>query len=607
MEEVKKQYDRRIEKYKYLLKKQNETLNFYSALRLIAFVTGLSFTFYLYRIGSLFTYFILPVFSTVFILFVIKHRNTKGKRDYTLALIHINEISIKRTMGEWKNFKDTGSDFVDTAHRYSCDLDIFGKASLFQRINMSVTTIGRISLKKLLTETPADINTIIMRQQGIKELATKIKWRQRLFAEALVTLKNDSEYEAIYSWANERPIVTLKGAEVLAKLLPLITVLLLLAVFSKIISKNAVYILIIFQMGIVFISSKKLNNVLGRAYNFKNSINIYEKIIRHIEKQDFKSKLLVDLKANLKQGDLNASDKIKELGKIVNLISDRHNMLYIVINILFLWDINCVIALEKWKSESGVLIKRWINTIGEFEAYSSLANLCFDNKEWIFPVLTEEFPLLKAKGAAHPLITENNISNDIIINKASPAMLITGSNMSGKSTYLRNAGLNLVLAYSGGTVNAKEFKCSLMNIYTCMRISDNLEKNISSFYAEIIRIKEIVAASSENKNVFFLLDEIFKGTNSIDRHLGAKILINSLIDKNTAGMVSTHDLELGELQDETKDKVKNYHFEEFYKDGELKFDYKLKSGISKTRNAMYLIKMAGIEMEDTNENQNKVF
>lgn len=599
MKEVKQLYERRIKKYNSLLKKQNETLNFYSILRLIIFAAGLISIIYLYRLGSFFIYITLPVFLILFVFFVIKHRNTKVKRDYTLALIDINETSIKRINGEWKHFNDTGEDFIDPSHRYSWDLDIFGKASLFQWINMSISNIGRHSLKNLLTETPENINIIILRQQGIKELASKIKWRQKFFAETVVSLKDDNEYEAVYRWINEKPLINIKGAEISAKFLPLLTILMLITAFStNIISKNIPYVLILIQMSIIFLNSKKLNMVLDKAYKYKNSIFMYEKMIKHIEKQNFKAKLLLDLKGNFKQDGVSASEQLKRLGKIVNLISDRHNMLYIIINILFLWDINCVIALEKWKSEAGVLFKEWIDTMGEFEAYSSLANMCFDKKNWIFPIFTEDFPVLIANAAAHPLITENNICNDVYINKVSPVMLITGSNMSGKSTYLRNAGLNMVLGYAGAPVNAGEFKCSLMKIYTCMRISDNLEKNISSFYAEIIRIKEIVSASRENNNVFFLLDEIFKGTNSIDRHLGAKILINNLIDKNTAGMVSTHDLELSELQAETNSKVKNFHFEEYYKDGELKFDYKLKSGISKTRNAMYLIKMAGIDTEE---------
>ena len=252
-----------------------------------------------------------------------------------------------------------------------------------------------------------------------------------------------------------------------------------------------------------------------------------------------------------------------------------------------------MIALESLKKKSGKLIKTWLDTIGEFEALSSLSNLRYDNPDWTFPKITDKPYYIRARDMGHPLITENRVCNDLKIDGPTRALLITGSNMSGKSTYLRTAGINLVLAYAGGPVCAKEFHCNIFYIYTCMRVSDNLEKNISSFYAELLRIKEIVDESKRSK-VFFLLDEIFKGTNSHDRHEGAKILIKRLLDNNAIGLISTHDLELGVLERESSGKVRNYHFKEYYKNREIHFDYKLNPGISTTRNAMYLIKMVGI-------------
>jgi len=197
----------------------------------------------------------------------------------------------------------------------------------------------------------------------------------------------------------------------------------------------------------------------------------------------------------------------------------------------------------------------------------------------------------------HPLLINTCVANSLKFEPPENILLITGSNMSGKSTLLRTVGINLVLAYAGGNVCAKTFKCSIMDIYTCMRVNDDLEKNISSFYAELLRIKMIVNAVEEGQTVFFLLDEIFKGTNSIDRHTGAKALIMKLSKAKVLGLVSTHDLELGDLEKESN-KVKNYHFQESYKDNEIYFDYKLRPGVSTTRNAAFLMKMAGIEFSE---------
>ena len=205
---------------------------------------------------------------------------------------------------------------------------------------------------------------------------------------------------------------------------------------------------------------------------------------------------------------------------------------------------------------------------------------------------------MSAVDLGHPLLSEKRVYNDVSIKDPSNILLITGSNMSGKSTFLRTIGINLILSYTGAPVCAKAFSASIMEIYTCMRISDNLEESISSFYAELIRIKMIVSASKEGKQIFFLLDEIFKGTNSLDRHTGAKILIKQLQSCGAVGLVSTHDLELGELEKESAEKVKNYHFREYYKNDEIHFDYKLRPGVSTTRNALYLIKMAGLDINE---------
>jgi DNA mismatch repair ATPase MutS len=231
------------------------------------------------------------------------------------------------------------------------------------------------------------------------------------------------------------------------------------------------------------------------------------------------------------------------------------------------------------------------------EALASLSIIAFDNADWAQPEFITDKLAVNASELAHPLLPKSRVSNDAQLGLPHSILLITGSNMSGKSTYLRTIGLNLVLAYAGAPVCAKSFSCSIMNIYTCMRISDNLEKNISSFYAEIIRIKKIVSAAKKGERVFFLMDEIFKGTNSFDRHLGAETLVNMLSRQNAVGLVSTHDLELGELEEQNP-KVKNYHFLEHYKNNEICFDYRLRPGVSTTRNAIYLMKLAGIEFGD---------
>lgn len=317
-----------------------------------------------------------------------------------------------------------------------------------------------------------------------------------------------------------------------------------------------------------------------------------------LEKEKYNSRHLRDLKNRLRNSKgQTACEQIRQLVKIVDAIANRHNMLYVFFNILFLLDYQFMFALEKWKEKSGSNLEDWLNIIGEFEALSSLAVLKHDYTEWTMPVLSGEMPFFSAEEMGHPLLINSCAANNLKFELSENILLITGSNMSGKSTLLRTAGINLVLAYAGTAVFAKQFTCSIMDIYTCMRINDNLEKNISSFYAELLRINMLVKAVEQGQTIFFLLDELFKGTNSIDRHTGAKALLKKLSKEKLLGLISTHDLELGDLAKESN-KIKNYHFQEYYVNDKICFDYKLRPGISKTRNAAYLMKIAGIELRE---------
>lgn len=350
---------------------------------------------------------------------------------------------------------------------------------------------------------------------------------------------------------------------------------------------------------LLFLGNRKRGGELQEVYECKEAIKDYGRMLFRFEKEKFSSEYLKQLQEGLiNSSGENASSQIRRLEKISDSITNRGNMMFLPINILLLWDYQCAISLGRWKQESGKKIEGWISAAGNIEALCSLGCLSHDHPEWCFPAIRDEKSIFKARNLGHPLLGEGMVRNDVAFREKERTLLITGSNMSGKSTLMRTCGISLVMAYAGAPVCADSMECSIMRLYTCMRIGDNLEKNISSFYAELLTIKNIVQASKEPGQVFFLLDEIFKGTNSSDRHTGAEQVILQLIKNGAMGMVSTHDLELGELENETKGIIKNYHFEEQYKDGKISFDYKLREGVSTTRNALYLIRMAGIEINE---------
>lgn len=601
MEKPKEQYEKRRTYYERRLEKLTQTMNRLSNVRLALFFAGCASSVFLYMtqspslgLGTLF-------FTVVsFFGLVVWHQTLRTQRNYFQVLYELYDQAKQRLAGEWKAFPDTGEDFKDPAHPFSEDLDLFGVSSLFQWINTSKTFRGREKLQQYLTEPPVGGGVLQKKQEAIKELTINLAWRHRFMAEARTTKRALNSPTQIIEWAKTYDVTYLRPSIViLARALPIITLTFVLLYFlTNRVSYWYPLAGFLIQAIIIFLG-KQRGQALEAVYAYKDSIKVYEKMLERFEKRAFKAEYLQELKKGLFDRDgRTAFQQIRKLSGLAELISNRGNSMFLVINIFTLWDIQCMIALEAWKEKSGRSLGRWVDTVAELEGLASLAIIHFDHPEWALPEIVSDNSGIVAVSMGHPLLP-NSTFNDVSIEKRSSILLITGSNMSGKSTLLRTVGINMVLAYAGAPVCARNFRCSMMQIYSCMRVSDNLGENISSFYAELLRIKQIVSATKTERKIFFLLDEIFKGTNSQDRHAGAKVLIQQLSKAGAMGMVSTHDLELGDLERESDRRIKNYHFREFYKNDEIHFDYKLRPGISTTRNAMYLIKMAGIDVDET--------
>lgn len=601
------EYKKRKEDYKNSIDMLSRKVNHISISRGIIFFGGIAIAILLYMKNIINAIpIILLATVIIFIFLVIKHAKLKEQKKYTEFLYEINDNSLKRLNGEWKDFKDSGEEFKNENHRYSEDLDIFGRGSLFQLLNTSTTYIGRRKLVELLTEPLRSSKDIYRNQNAIKALSQKLDWRQKFQTEGMISKKENLEAGELnnpidlFNWSKGKneffrnPIIFL-----IARVLPIITVSsLLLAIALSRVPYYPFFLLLCIQIFLLMMRSKDMAKVFSLTDRYKDVIKTYEKMLKLIEDESFNSGYLEELKKELMDSkNQKAYRGINGLVRVVDMIAMRYSEIYIIFNIITLWDYQCQIELERWKEQTGVNLEKWLTTVGEFEALSSLAILNYDHPDWVMPEIYNEINDYEAMDIGHPLLSNERVVNSFRVKLPGGALLITGSNMSGKSTLLRTAGINLVLAYTGAPVCAREFKCSIMDIYTSMRISDNLEKNISSFYAELLRIKMIIEAAKEGKRIFFLLDEIFRGTNSRDRHTGARILIKNLIKEGASGFISTHDLELGDLARESNSGVYNLHFKEYYKDGQIYFDYKLHPGISTTRNAIYLMKMAGIDFE----------
>ncbi|QUH26392.1 MutS family DNA mismatch repair protein [Serpentinicella alkaliphila] len=592
-------YEKRVTKYEKLVSHLEKRLHSVGNWRLLTAVSGIIISAGADRFGLYYLFWSsILIFTSLFIYLVIEYNKLKKVLEYGKSMLKINGDSAKRLNGTWVEFEDVGEELKNENHDYSSDLDIFGRGSLFQWINTTNTYLGRAKLKDFLTKSCYSEKLLYDRQTAIIELAKKRWWRQRFQAEGFEIANEIREDERLIKWfETKNNFYARKDIVILIRLSPFVTIsTFLLGYGFSVIPRFIPILALIIQIVMLLVGVKQRNIDLNTVYTYQRNIRVYKNMLKRFEKVNFKSLYINNLMEIIKSKDgLSAYKQLAELEKIVDSISNRGNLMFLPINIFLLWDYQCMVSLEKWKRNSGHLVNNWLTALGEMEALSSLAIISFDYPEWTMPVFTKESSVVRSKGIGHPLLTNKQVYNDLIIEKPKNILLITGSNMSGKSTLLRTIGINLVLAYAGAPVCAKEFQCSFMRIITCMRVSDNLEKSISSFYAELLRIKEILRATEESQQVFFLLDEIFKGTNSHDRHLGAKILIAKLYKQNAVGLVSTHDLELGELEQSTNGNIVNYHFQEHYKEGKIYFDYKLRKGISTTRNALYLMKMIGLE------------
>lgn len=541
------------------------------------------------------------ILLVVLVCTVIYHNKLINKRIKVERFLEINEKGVKRISGEFRTIDDDGSEYINDSHPFSSDIDIFGKSSLFQLINDTLTKGGReklvsnLSLKKLPTK-----EVIEKKQEAIKELGEKIKWRQELLVKGKTTIKNKKketqELEAFLAWSTEKKE---KGVskKLVAYLFIAITFLSIVLSIIKIIPPSYILLVLLINFAVIKLLTKDYKEDLAMFNSIKNTIKSYAEILELIEKEEFKSAYLKDIKDKLKSDTSNScGEEMKKLSSLLDWIGDSSgNAYYLIINIFIFSDIFIVENLEDWRSQNSKELEVWIDVISEIDALSSISNIYFDFDKFTFPKISDKKEV-KGKAIGHPLIGEKAVRNDYSLSNNKRVTLITGSNMSGKSTFLRTIGLNLLLSYIGAPVYSDDFTCGIFNIYTCMRTKDNLEENISSFYAEILRIKILIEATKKGEDVFFLLDEIFKGTNSLDRHIGATELIKQLINGGAIGLVSTHDLDLCNLE-ESDNRIENYNFREYYEDNKIKFDYKLRVGKSETQNAIHLMKLAGIEFK----------
>ncbi|MDO9254182.1 MAG: hypothetical protein Q7U54_01630 [Bacteroidales bacterium] len=510
-------------------------------------------------------------------------------------LIQINEKEVKALAGDYSSF-DPGNEYIDQSHDYTHDLDIFGEGSLFQFINRTSTIFGKLRLAQYFSNAFGQSDKAIQRQQSVKELSEMVELRQKLqliFHDEKITEADKTEMN---TWLDsESPVKNLKIVRILAYGLPPITLTCLALSIAGIIAFPS--FLIVLQLMIVFLYARQTIQVQNIITSKSKILNKFSQSLLLIEKTNFKSGYLTDIQKRLvaEEGKI-PSKAIRQLSVLLNYMDSNLNILVsIILNGLFMFNLHLLLKVEKWKKQNQENVLNWFESIATFDAMSSLANFAYNNPDFVYPELLGDDFGFTAENLGHPLIdTEQRVVNNVEINGWNQFAIITGANMSGKSTFLRTIGANYILAMAGAPVCASKLSFYPIQIHSSIRTSDSLVKHESYFYAELKRLKQIIDELESGKKKLILLDEILKGTNSKDKQAGSIALIEQLLHYKSVGLFATHDLMLGELASRFPGQVNNLCFEIQIENDKMLIDYKLHDGVCKNLNATYLMKNMGI-------------
>ena len=548
---------------------------------------------------------------TLSIFSIVAYFHARINRSITRHKIwmQIKSTHVARMQLDWSDIPVAQSSEPPMDHPFAVDLDITGKHSLHRLINTAISSEGSQRLQDWLLNTVPDLQVIHKRQALIQELTPLTIFRDKLLMKSVLASKNTAsawEGKKLLHWLNEQ--TTPKS------LLPLLFISLLLSVLTitlfvlnifHLIPQYWVFMLLLTIL-FLFVTKNQRGDLFEDAYQLRDAFAQLSLIFEYLETYRYGKNL--NLKALCEpfhqDREYRSSSLLKKIARIATAATLQKNLLlWIIVNVLVPWDFYFSYRFNQYKSQIAARLPAWLDIWLELEVLNSLANFAYLNPEYILPEVVscqnqDNLPL-RVCDLGHPLIPEEQkVVNDFAIYKLGEINIITGSNMTGKSTFLRTLGINLCLAYAGGPVNASRFQTSLFRVFTCIKISDSVTEGYSYFYAEVKRLKALLTeVESPNKlPIFFLIDEIFKGTNNRERRIGSESYISALVGQNCLGVISTHDLDLVTLAAKLPD-IRNYHFKEDVLDGEMVFDYILREGPCPTTNALKIMQMEGLPVD----------
>lgn len=611
IEEISATYRSIAEKAKQELNKVQQQIYRIGTLRLLLFCAGVAGIIYFWAeswavLGGIALVTLLP-----FVLLIRYHERLFRRKDYLEKEIEINGQELAALDYDTSAFED-GEEYVDPAHLYTYDLDVFGPHSLFQYINRTCTQPGKERLAGWLNKHLEKKEEIQRRQGAVQELAPELEFRQRFRILGLLHKGKAADETELNAWAKSPSVFRTK--KLLRALPPLVVAtnaICIGLVIAGVLSGNAYGIIWTCLLIASFSFTGRITKIQAIYGKKLQILSTYAGLLRLMEEQPMQSELLKEIKEEIGGEKRKASHSIGRLSKLMDELDQRNNaFMYVILNGFFFWELRQIMRIEAWKEQYASELPRWLTAIGQVDALNSLATFAYNHPDCTFPTVLDKADIaanshsassfcLRAEALGHPLMNRDRcVRNDIDMEKRPFFIIITGANMAGKSTYLRTVGINYLLACVGTPVCARQMEIYPARLITSLRTSDSLTDNESYFFAELKRLKLIIDKLQAGEELFIILDEILKGTNSMDKQKGSFALIKQFMTLQANGIIATHDLLLGTLIDLFPRNIRNYCFEADITNDELTFSYRLRPGIAQNMNACFLMKKMGIAVAD---------
>ncbi len=540
--------------------------------------------------------------SVAFVGLVLFHGRVIDARERAATALRFHLRGLARIAHDWDRLPSTSARFRSTDHPFTGDLGVFGRASLMQLVDATETRFGEDRLARILSlESPGVWpDDVIARQSAVRDLASRLAFREALSMVGGVASDERADPAPLVEWAEGKGAVA-AWLVATAWMLPAIGVGTLLLGPAMHLRAGALIAWVAVEIALGVAIGERFTPMLSSVSARESAVTRWRAMMAVVEGQSFQAPLLAATAQTLSAGARRASEEIAALERIVGFADARRNEVFrFFIGPFLMWDVHCAVALLRWRARAGVFVRGWLDALGEMEALASLAAFAFEHPDFAWPEIVSS-PVFDARSLCHPLLSpERRVGNDVTLPGHGRAIVVTGSNMSGKSTLLRAIGANAVLAFAGAPVCARALRIGPARVATSMQIEDSLEQGVSHFYAELRRLKRVIdhARKVEIGPTLFLLDEILHGTNSRERVIGACAVVKELLALGALGAVSTHDLGITALERELGGCVENVHFEEQVEGDAMTFDYVLRPGIVESSNALRLMRAIGIAVDD---------